>query len=187
MKYFFASDLHGDLAAAKKMAAAFRREGAERLYLLGDLLYHGPRNDIPAGYDPKGVIALLSDLKDKIVAVRGNCDAEVDQMVLPFPIMADYTTIALQGGRVAYLTHGHLYHEEKPLSPRALDILIHGHTHVAGITKTAIGGVCLNPGSVSMPKGGTPAAYMVFDVTGGVFYIRRLDDGSELCCFSLDA
>ncbi len=178
MKYLFASDIHGDLTAATAVREAFRSEGAVRLFLLGDELYHGPRNVIPTGYDPKGVIALLSGMKDVITAVRGNCDAEVDQMVLPFPIMSDYATLALRGGGTAYLTHGHLFGGEGPVPLGDRDILIEGHTHVAGVHKTAAGNICLNPGSAAMPKGDTPACYMVYDTESGVFSIRRLADGS---------
>ncbi len=177
MKYLFASDIHGDLTAARAVRAAYEREGATRLFLLGDELYHGPRNYIPSGYDPKGVIALLSDLKDVITAVRGNCDAEVDQMVLPFPILADYTTLSLPNG-TAYLTHGHLFGGEGPVALGEHDILIEGHTHVAGVHKTVAGHVCLNPGSAAMPKGDTPACYMVYDSDTALFSIRRLSDGS---------
>ena len=176
MKFFFASDIHGDLAAARAMRDAFERERADRLILLGDLLYHGPRNPLPAAYDPKGVIALLSDMKEQILAVRGNCDTEVDQMVLPFPILADYAVLPLSGGRLAYLTHGHRYHEETPMPLATGDILIHGHTHVAGLTRCKAGQLCLNPGSVSLPKGDTPACYMTLE--GSSFSIRRLADGS---------
>jgi len=184
MKLFFASDLHGDLVAARAMREAFLREGADRLFLLGDLLYHGPRNDLPSGYDPKGVIALLSDLKDKIFAVRGNCDTEVDQMVLPFPLLADYALLPLAGGRVAYCTHGHHYNEETPLPMAPQDILIHGHSHVAGVTRCRDGQACLNPGSLSIPKGGTPKCYMVLD--NGIFSIRRLEDGSEYAAYTVE-
>ncbi|MBQ9801612.1 MAG: phosphodiesterase [Clostridia bacterium] len=184
MKFFFASDIHGDLSAAKAMQAAFVREGAGRLFLLGDLLYHGPRNNIPAGYDPKGVIALLSEMKDKISAVRGNCDAEVDQMVLPFPIMADYAVLPL-GEHVAYLTHGHLFDGGVPAEILEGDILIEGHTHIAGVTKTATGVTCLNPGSVSMPKGEPPACYMIFESETQLFSIRHLDSGHEFCRYEM--
>ena len=174
MKLMFASDLHGDLAAAKRLLEIFREEGAERLVLLGDLLYHGPRNDLPRAYDPKGVIALLNDHRDRLLAVRGNCDTEVDQMVLAFPILADYAALPLPGGGIAYLTHGHRYHGACPPPMGARDILIHGHTHIAGVTYTEAGQAVLNPGSVSMPKGGTPAAYMVLE--GDCFTIRTLAD-----------
>ena len=178
MKYLFASDIHGDLSAAVAVRDAYLREGATRLFLLGDELYHGPRNYIPGGYDPKGVIALLGDMKDVIVAVRGNCDAEVDQMVLPFPMMADYATLSLANGGTAFLTHGHLFGGEGPVPLGKRDVLIEGHTHVAGVHITAAGNTCLNPGSAAMPKGDTPACYMVYDTETGLFSIRRLTDGS---------
>ena len=174
MKLLFASDLHGDLAAVRRLLEVYRAEGAERLVLLGDILYHGPRNDLPAAYDPRGVIAALNPLREEILAVRGNCDAEVDQMVLDFPILADYAVLPLSQEVMAYLTHGHRYHEETPPPMGARDILIHGHSHVAGVTACKTGQVCLNPGSVSMPKNGTPPCYMVWE--GGSFEIRRLAD-----------
>jgi putative phosphoesterase len=178
MKILIASDLHGSLTAARALLDAYRREGAERLWLLGDILYHGPRNDLPDGYDPKGVIALLNAMKGEIFAVRGNCDAEVDQMVLEFPILAEYAVLPLKDGSAAYLTHGHHYHE-KNLPPLGRgDLLIHGHTHVTGMTACDNGAVCLNPGSLSIPKEGTPPAYIVYE--GERFTLCRLDDGSVL-------
>ena len=159
MKLLFASDLHGDLNAVRMLLAAFEKEGADRLVLLGDLLYHGPRNDLPCAYDPKGVIALLNEKRNSILAVRGNCDTEVDQMVLDFPILADYAVLCLPNGALAYLTHGHRYHEEVPPPMTARDVLLHGHTHVAGVTKCRDGQLCLNPGSVSKPMGGTLPCY----------------------------
>ena len=178
MKLLFASDIHGDRTAAETLLKRAEQECAERLVLLGDLLYHGPRNDLPAGYAPKGVIALLNGEKHRILAVRGNCDTEVDQMVLEFPILADYAVLPLATGGLAYLTHGHRYHEEALPPICAGDVLIHGHTHVAGITACANGCACLNPGSVSIPKGGTPPAYMTY--TNGVFEIKALSDGTVL-------
>ncbi len=176
IKIMIASDLHGSVSAARALLDAYRREGAERLWLLGDILYHGPRNDLPDGYDPKGVIALLNAMKGEIFAVRGNCDAEVDQMVLDFPIMADYAVLPLSGGGVAYLTHGHHYHEKNlpPLGDG--DLLLHGHTHVAGVTVCENGCPCLNPGSLSIPKEGTPPCYIILE--DGVFSMRRLADGT---------
>lgn len=177
MKILFASDLHGDRAAVEALLAAFHAERAERLVLLGDILYHGPRNDLPAAYDPKGVIALLNPLKEVVLAVRGNCDAEVDQMVLDFPIMADIEELPLRDGVSAYLTHGHHYNEQEPMPMQAGDVMIHGHTHVAGVTQCITGQICLNPGSVSMPKNQTPACYMIYE--DGLFDIRRLSDGTS--------
>ncbi len=176
MKFMIASDLHGDLTAVKRLLQRFEQEAAERLVLLGDLLYHGPRNDLPAAYDPKGVIALLNGLRDRILAVRGNCDTEVDQMVLTFPILADYAVLPLSNGGLAYLTHGHRYNEEAPPPMTDKDVLLHGHTHVAGKTACVTGQPCLNPGSISMPKGNTPPCYMVLE--NGAFEIKRMEDGS---------
>lgn len=176
MKYLIASDLHGSAAYTAQLLAAFEREGAARLVLLGDILYHGPRNDLPEGYAPKEVISLLAPLKDKILAVRGNCDTEVDQMVLPFPILADYA-ILTAGERLVYLTHGHVYHNDRlpPLTPG--DILLHGHTHVpkCQVFDTH---VYLNPGSVSIPKEGSQRGYMTLE--DGLFTWKNLEGESYL-------
>ena len=182
MRFLIASDLHGDLASTKKLLDTFAREGADRLVLLGDILYHGPRNDLPAGYDPKGVIALLNGMKDRILAVRGNCDTEVDQMVLAFPVLADYAVIPLEGGRLAYLTHGHKYNEQTPPPLCEGDVLLHGHTHLSGITSCVGGQPCLNPGSLSIPKENTPPCYILLE--GDHFSMRRIEDGSEYLSFT---
>ena len=173
MKFLIASDLHGSAAYCRALLAALDREKADRLVLLGDILYHGPRNDLPEGYAPKEVIALLSPLKNRILAVRGNCDTEVDQMVLPFPILADYAVIPV-GNRLMYVTHGHKYGEDNPPPMAAGDILLQGHTHVAGIKKKE-GFTLLNPGSLSIPKENTPRGYIVLE--DGLFSFRRLDSG----------
>ena len=175
MKFMIASDLHGDRAATEQLLALFEQSGADRLILLGDILYHGPRNDLPAAYDPKGVIALLNPMRDKILAVRGNCDTEVDQMVLDFPILADYAILPLENGALAYLTHGHRYNEENPPAISANDLLIHGHTHVAGVTSCREGQPCLNPGSISIPKNGTPRGVILLEGRQAVFC--HLEDG----------
>lgn len=150
MKFLIASDLHGSAFWCRRLLEALAREGADRLVLLGDILYHGPRNDLPEGYAPREVIALLSPLADRILCVRGNCDTEVDQMVLPFPILADYAVLPV-GERLMYLTHGHHFNEQQlpPLQPG--DILLYGHTHVP-ICHAGVACVCMNPGSVSIPK-----------------------------------
>ncbi len=177
MKLMFASDLHGSLYWAKALRAAWAREAPRKLILLGDLLYHGPRNDLPRDYDPKGVIALLSELKEELLCVRGNCDAEVDQMVLPFPVMADYMALWL-GDAMAFVTHGHLYNEENLPMLKKGDFLIHGHTHLPVIRfHEAEGYTYLNPGSAALPKENTPHSYMVYE--NGRFSIRRLEDGEE--------
>ena len=162
MKWMIASDLHGSAYYCRKMLEAFEREGADRLFLLGDLLYHGPRNDLPREYAPKEVIPLLNGKKEKLLCVRGNCDAEVDQMVLAFPVLADYALLPV-GRRLIYATHGHIYHVKNlpPLAPG--DVLLHGHTHVPAWTEFGQGNLYLNPGSVSIPKENSPHSYMTLE------------------------
>ena len=129
MKLMIASDIHGSAYYCKKMVAAYQREHADRLLLLGDILYHGPRNDLPEDYDPKAVISLLNPLKQEILCVRGNCDTEVDQMVLDFPIMAEYCLLELNGQTV-FATHGHHFNPQNPPMLKDGDILLNGHTHI---------------------------------------------------------
>ena len=162
MKWMIASDLHGSAYYCRKMLEAFEREGADRLFLLGDLLYHGPRNDLPREYAPKEVIPLLNGKKEKLLCVRGNCDAEVDQMVLEFPVLADYAVLPV-GRRLIYATHGHIYHVKNlpPLAPG--DVLLHGHTYVPAWTEFGQGNLYLNPGSVSIPKENSPHSYMTLE------------------------
>lgn len=162
MKWMIASDLHGSAYYCRKMLEAFEREGADRLFLLGDLLYHGPRNDLPREYAPKEVIPLLNGKKEKLLCVRGNCDAEVDQMVLEFPVLADYAVLPV-GRRLIYATHGHIYNVKNlpPLAPG--DVLLHGHTHVPAWTEFGQGNLYLNPGSVSIPKENSPHSYMTLE------------------------
>ena len=161
MKYFIASDIHGSASNCSKMLEAYRREGADRLILLGDILYHGPRNDLPEEYNPKAVIQMLNEYKNDIYCVRGNCEAEVDQMVLEFPVMADYMLLS-HGNRMIFVTHGHIYNKNNlpPLHPN--DILLHGHTHIPA--KENLGDCWyFNPGSVSIPKNDTAKSYMILD------------------------
>ena len=162
MKWMIASDLHGSAYYCRKMLEAFEREGADRLFLLGDLLYHGPRNDLPREYAPKEVIPLLNGKKEVLLCVRGNCDAEVDQMVLEFPVLADYAVLPVER-RLIYATHGHIYHVKNlpPLAPG--DVLLHGHTHVPAWTEFGQGNLYLNPGSVSIPKEDSPHSYMTLE------------------------
>lgn len=159
MQWMIASDLHGSAYYARALVEAFAREGADRLVLLGDLLYHGPRNDLPREYAPKEVIPLLNGLGDRLLCVRGNCDSEVDQMVLTFPILADYAVLAL-GERLVYCTHGHVWNQENLPPLRPGDLLLHGHTHVPAWAPFGAGNLCLNPGSLSIPKEGSPHSYM---------------------------
>lgn len=161
MKYVFASDIHGSAYYTKALLEKFNESKAEKLILLGDLLYHGPRNDLPKDYAPKEVIAMLNSFKDKIYAVRGNCEAEVDQMVLDFPVMATYALLVLNGVTF-YATHGHIYNPENlpPINPG--EALIYGHVHLPIAEKR--GDIyILNPGSTSIPKGGNPPSYAVLE------------------------
>ena len=161
MKLMIASDIHGSALFCKQLLEAFERESADKLLLLGDVLYHGPRNDLPEGYAPKEVISLLNPFADRILCVRGNCDTEVDQMVLSFPVLADYAVIFC-GTRPVYATHGHNYNEEK-LPPLADgDILLCGHTHVPRCTHHHRY-TYMNPGSVSIPKENSPHSYMTLE------------------------
>lgn len=177
MKIMFASDIHGSAFYCRRMVEIYKESGASRLVLLGDILYHGPRNDLPRDYSPKEVIAMLNPLKDQILAVRGNCDTEVDQMVLEFPILADYGFI-LAGDKCIYATHGHIYNENSLPPIQNGDILIHGHTHLLEAKKiTTESGMeitILNPGSVSIPKGGNPNTYGMLE--DGRFSILTLDN-----------
>ena len=171
MKILFASDIHGSAYYCRRLLDIYKETKASRMVILGDILYHGPRNDLPKEYAPKEVIAMLNPLKDQIYAVRGNCDTEVDQMVLEFPILADYSLLAADGLRL-YATHGHVYNEQHMPPLMAGDILIHGHTHIYEIKKTGEH-VILNPGSVSIPKGGNPPTYGILE--DRVFSVRDLD------------
>ena len=172
MRYLIASDIHGALPAAEMLTPRFHEEGADRLLLLGDLLYHGPRNPLPEGYAPAEVAKLLNGLADRITAVRGNCDSEVDQMVLDFPILADYAVLPV-GRRLVYATHGHV-HNLKNLPPLAPgDVLLHGHTHIPAWTEFGEGNLYLNPGSVSIPKEGSAHSYMTLE--GETFLWKTLE------------
>lgn len=161
MKLMIASDIHGSAYYCEQLMQAYRAEAPDRLLLLGDLLYHGPRNDLPRDYAPKRVIELLSAVKENLLCVRGNCEAAVDQMVLPFPVMAEYAFLEVNGLRI-FATHGHLYGEDNPPPLQAGDILLCGHTHVpANRQKDHF--IYLNPGSVSIPKEGSHHGYMILE------------------------
>ena len=175
MRWMIASDIHGSAKYCEKMFARFKEEKADRLILLGDLLYHGPRNDLPAGYAPKEVIELLNDHAGELLCVRGNCEAEVDQMVLRFPIMAEYALLPL-GQHMIYMTHGHHANEQNPPPLKPGDYLLCGHTHVPKCTEYDCF-TYLNPGSISIPKEDSPRSYMIFDEES--FFWKCLDDGKE--------
>ena len=180
MKWMIASDLHGDAVCTAALLKQYEASGAERLVLLGDLLYHGPRNDFPAGYAPKKVIELLNGVKNELICVRGNCDTEVDQMVLDFPMLQD-TACIFDGDRVFIAQHGH--HTPPPI--RQGDILLGGHTHVPTCemrqTESGVSYLHINPGSVSLPKEGSPKSYacieneqLTFHTLSGDIYRREI-------------
>ena len=164
MKLLIASDIHGAAPPCRDLLDAFRREGADRMLLLGDILYHGPRNGLPDGYAPGEVISLLEPFRDRIFCVRGNCDTEVDQMVLSFPIMADYGILPV-GKRLVYFTHGHTYNMDRLPPMHKGDILLHGHTHVPACVPFGDWNLYMNPGSVSIPKEGSARGYMTLEGT----------------------
>ncbi len=174
MKYLIASDIHGSAYYCRQLLERYLAEKADRLLLLGDILYHGPRNDLPREYAPKEVAAMLDSLKNELLCVRGNCDAEVDQMVLDFPILADYAIIDI-GSKLIYATHGHIFNKSKlpPLGNNA--ILLFGHTHIPECDEID-GQVFMNPGSVSIPKNGSRNGYMTLE--DGVFTWKDID-GNE--------
>lgn len=167
----FASDIHGSAYYCEKMLEAYQNEKADRLILLGDLLYHGPRNDLPKDYAPKKVIKMLNDWKNDICAIRGNCDAEVDQMVLEFPIMADYCILFLDG-KTIYASHGHKFNIDNLPPLKKGDIFIQGHTHVL-MTQKLENNIILNPGSISLPKENNVQTYGIMEQ--GQFLIKSFD------------
>lgn len=175
MKWLISSDIHGSAYYCRRLVETFEKEGAERLLLLGDVLYHGPRNDLPRDYSPRETAALLNTLASCALGVRGNCDAEIDQAMLSFPMMAEYAVIC-EGGRTVFATHGHVYNLDclPPLRPG--DVLLHGHTHVQARTEKD-GIVYLNPGSAAIAKAGSRRACMTLE--NGLFRWIDLDSGEE--------
>lgn len=193
MKLMIASDIHGSALYCSRMLEAFDREGADRLLLLGDILYHGPRNDLPEGYAPKEVVSMLNERKEDLLCVRGNCDSEVDQMVLEFPIMAEYCLLVFPCGNgkdtvTVFATHGHEYNTYHLPPLKDGDVLLHGHTHIP-VSEDIL---CfdgrkyqyLNPGSVSIPKEGSAHSYMVFE--DGKFTWKNLE-GEEYMTWTTDS
>ena len=170
MKYMIASDIHGSKYYCRYLLDRFGAEAPDRLLILGDTLYHGPRNSLPRDYDPDGVKNMLNEIKDCIIAVRGNCDSEVDQFVLEFPMMADYCVLDV-GGTLVFATHGHRYMPEDLLRKGSDDVYLYGHTHIAEISSKD-GHLILNPGSVSIPKSGENS-YMIIE--DGVATLKNLD------------
>lgn len=171
MKLVIASDIHGSEYYCKLLLEQYKKENAEKLILLGDILYHGPRNDLPKGYQPKGVIKCLNEIKSDILCVRGNCEAEVDQMVLDFNVMSDSMVLFLDNHMV-FVTHGHIYNKDNLPNLNKGDILLHGHTHVQAM-EWYQDILYLNPGSVSIPKENNENSYMLYE--DGVYTIKNLE------------
>lgn len=182
MKIMIASDVHGSAYWCKELLNAFEMEQAEKLVLLGDLLYHGPRNDFPDDYSPRKVFTMLNAVKDKLTCVRGNCDSEVDQMVLEFPMMADYALLELNG-KTLFLTHGHLFNENTPPLLKKGDILFNGHFHAPCCKELENGAIYANCGSVSLPKEDTPHSYILID--GNTVYWKDLETGGLFDCLDI--
>lgn len=171
MKVFFVSDIHGSYYYAKKAIEKFEEEKADVLVMLGDVLYHGPRNPLPKEYDPASVADLLNQYKNKIIAVRGNCDSEVDQMVLNYPMMGDYHILMMDGYKV-FMTHGHLYNKNQMPELNEGDAFIHGHFHLP-MADQLKGIYYLNPGSITLPKENNPNSYAIID--NDEFMIKDLE------------
>lgn len=171
MKYLIASDIHGSSDSAKLIIEKFNKNNCDKIILLGDILYHGPRNDLPENYNPKKVVEILNGYSDKIIAVRGNCDAEVDQMVLNFNLLED--AFIEESGKVYYLTHGHHTNPDEPADLKEGTTVLYGHTHI--IKKDVVGGVeYINIGSITLPKENTSRCYAMLDENG--LFVYDLND-----------
>ena len=162
MKYLIASDIHGSAYYCELLLKQIEKESPDKVLILGDILYHGPRNDLPKGYAPKEVIAMLNPIKDMLFCVRGNCDAEVDQMVLPFPMLADFALLCVDNQKF-YLTHGHLHGENNPPPLQSGTFFFNGHTHTPRKVTLENGAIYCNCGSVSLPKDGVPHSYVIYE------------------------
>lgn len=175
MKIMVASDIHGSALYCRRMLERFDEEGADKLLLLGDLLYHGPRNPLPEEYNPKAVAEMLNARKQQILCVRGNCDGEVDQMMLEFPIMADYCILSI-GSRMVFATHGHHHNENSLPMLQEGDILLHGHTHIPVLEDRGVY-MLANPGSVTLPKQNSVRGYLLLEE--GALTLKDLDNTVE--------
>lgn len=171
MKYLIVSDIHGALPTLEMVLDFYRKEKCDMLCILGDILNYGPRNRIPEGIDAKGIAERLNSMADEIIAVRGNCDAEVDQMLLDFPIMADYALLVDEGKKL-FFTHGHIYNENN-MPPCRHDVFVYGHTHLWKLCRDNGGQVICNTGSVTFPKEDREPTFALYD--DGEMSIRRLD------------
>lgn len=170
MRYLIVSDIHGCLPALNTVLGYFEYWHCDMLCVLGDILNYGPRNRLPEGLDPKGIAARLNAMTDRIIAIRGNCDAEVDQMLLDFPVLADYAMLVDNGKRL-FLTHGHVYNEEN-MPCQGIDLFFYGHTHLWKLERKGAVVVC-NTGSVTFPKGGNVPTFAIYE--DGTVSVYALD------------
>ena len=184
MRLLVASDIHGSAFWTRRLLQVAEEEKADQIALLGDVFYHGPRNPLRPDYAPPAVVPLLNAEKERIIAVRGNCDSEVDQMLLEFPIMADFSTLFADGWKF-FLTHGHHWNPAVPPPVGKGTVLAYGHTHLPRLEKLENGLFAFNPGSISLPKGGNPASFGWFD--GGVLQVLELESGREMMRLELRA
>ena len=203
MRALILSDIHGSAIAARQALSFFEKFNCDKIFLLGDTLYHGPRNPLPAGHGPMGVVEALEPYKECITAVRGNCDADVDLMMLDMPIEDEYAVVkdsATEGApeKALFLSHGHIFMPEcfpadalRAIRPNDLDAnstqidaYLYGHTHIWKLEKNFKGVLLVNPGSTSLPKGGNPPTFALYEsataASPAKFSIHKLDDGSEL-------
>ncbi len=171
MKIMFLSDIHGSAKYTKLALEKFEEEKADKLVLLGDLMYHGPRNPLSEEYNPKEVAEILNRYKEKIIAIRGNCDSEVDQMLLEFPIMSDYTEILFNEVKI-FATHGHIYNKENMPKLNKGDIFIHGHFHIP-MVEVFKDVYYFNPGSITLPRENSKNSYAILDEN--LFVIKDLE------------
>lgn len=176
MKIMAAADIHGSAFYCDKLLSSYEKENPDKLLLLGDILYHGPRNELPKDYNPKIVISRLNELKNKILCVRGNCDSEVDQMVLEFPIMAEYCYLYLDGITI-FATHGHKFNKNSISDLEENEILLHGHTHIPACEQIGRG-LYMNPGSTSIPKENSHHGYMTIEK--GIFLWKDFEGNTKM-------
>ena len=216
MRALILSDIHGSALAARQALSFFEKFNCDKIFLLGDTLYHGPRNPLPAGHGPMQVVEALAPYKDRIVAVRGNCDADVDLMMLDFPIENEYKVVE-DCGLHLFMSHGHIFmpecfprdalnaiestgaaqsselpQAEAPQKPQ-IDVYLYGHTHIWKLEKNFRNVLLVNPGSTSLPKGGNPPTFGLYESTPATatepahakFSIHTLEDGKEIKAVSI--
>ena len=175
MKYMILSDIHGSVTRLRRALDIYRRQKCDMLIILGDILNYGPRNSIPEGLDAQAVAEELNKMADDIIAIRGNCDSEVDQMLLQFPIMSTYTLLVDEGRRIL-LTHGHIYNKVE-LPKGRFDMVFYGHTHLWEVLQQPDGPLVVNTGSITFPKGGNPHTLAILDAHQLTIY--RIDGEEE--------